>query len=226
MSEQRPGQVLRPRGPLAAGTYWRRRLLLGLVLLVVLVLLTRACGGDTTATSSATPSPTPVPSTTPSVAASVAPSVAPTVEPSPGPTPTPSVSPSAAEAVAQCQPADIQINLAVRGESYPAGSPVPFTISVATRGSAPCRLDIGSSSVQVVVLSGGDRIWARQDCDANGKATVTAAPGAPVAADVTWQGRRSAPGCPSGGVAARAGSYRTVVTVLGVSTPEVAFQLR
>lgn len=211
MSEQRPGPVLRPRGPLAAGIYWRRRVLVGLVLIALLSLLARSCGGDDPAsTTSGTPTPTPVASGTPSATPSTEPS--PTSDASPG--------------VAECRPEDIEIGLAVRGESYAAGSPVPVTISVGTRGDGPCRVDIGSSTVQVVVLSGGDRIWARQDCDDKGKEVVTVVPGAPVAADVTWQGRRSAPACPAGQDAAQPGSYRAVVTVLGVSTPEVTFRLR
>ena len=198
-----PGPLLRPRGPLSPRTYWRRRLVVGGLALVLLALLLRACtGGSTPATTptgtGATPSSSPsVRSAAPSSSASAGQSPSAGPSPSVGPSASASPSPSAAP-VAACAPGDVTLDVGTARESFPAGGPVRVTVAVGTRGAGPCTVDVGPGAVQVVVVSGSDRIWARQDCDGAGAQVVTVAPDAPVAADVTWPGRRSRPGCPAG----------------------------
>lgn len=205
--------LLRPRGPLPSGVYWRRRLVTLLGVAVVLILVFRACTGGA-GTPKAARSPSPTPSHTPSHAASHSPSA------------TPSVTPSGA--VAPCRDADLVVSAKADKQAYAAGERPVLTIGIANRGSAPCTRDVGQAARGIVVTSGNDRVWSSDDCSPGGAAqVVTLRPGAaPLTFPVRWARRRSAPGCPSGLRDVTAGTYRVVGHFGTLTSDPDTFSLR
>ena len=185
----------RPVGPEPASTYWQRRAVVATGLVLVLALgSTLLTGGDDDPdelaqaprpSASATPSPSAVPSVTPA----------------------PSASPSAAVPI--CQPEVLKVEALTDADSYAVGATPRLTLRVTNTGAAPCTRDLGQAAVELVVFSGRDRIWSSDDCAPGGpKAVTTLAPGKPVSQRVTWNGRRSRPGCEGDKEQAEPGTYR------------------
>jgi hypothetical protein len=195
----------RPLGPEPAETYWRRRALVAAALLAVLALLVWTVGslggdGDEPDRLATDPSPSaaaPDPSPSPV-------SAAPT--PDPSATATPSATPSAEVA---CEDAALDLATVADKESYGVGERPRLELRVTNTGAAPCSLDLGQAAVELIVVSGSDRIWSSDDCDPGGEAEVVPlAPGEPVSRRVTWGGKRSLPGCEGPKAQAQPGTYR------------------
>ncbi|HTL24248.1 MAG TPA: hypothetical protein VL281_09485 [Mycobacteriales bacterium] len=188
--------VLHPVGPLPASTYWRRRLVL-LVGIVVLVLLLRSCvgGGAKPVSHGSTPTPTPTASAS--------------SHPSPTATPTRAAGPLA------CPDTSLTLTAVPGTPTAPAGSTVRFTLTVRNTGSVACRRDLGGGALEVLVYSGTDRIWSSDDCSTDkGRSVQTLAAGGSLESTVSWAGKRSAAGCPKDEPVARRGTY-TVRARLG-----------
>jgi hypothetical protein len=224
---------LDPVGPHPRSVYWRRRVVTFAVLLAGLFLLTRACGSDqppdlgirTAATqtpvplvSTYTPTPTPTPTTTATQPAAAgqsgataaaatdapAPRPAATAASATGPTPTAAGKPRPTTCAAQ----DIEVTVRADAKRYAATVKPKLYISVVNKGQEPCRFDVGSKALTLVVSSGSDRIWSSDDCQGAGKSDVRLLdPGKAFAAAAQWSRVRSAPGCPKGQPAAKPGTY-------------------
>ncbi|MCW2716066.1 MAG: hypothetical protein JWN88_3113 [Frankiales bacterium] len=182
----------RPLGPEPAQTYWQRRgLLLGVVLLLltaVVVLLTRG-GDDADRLTGAAPS------SDPAANASGAPE-------------TPAA-PSGSPTSGTCAPPELQVVTASDAESYPAGGRPVLELRTTNTGPAPCTIDLGAAAVELLVVSGDDRIWSSDDCGSGGPAApTTLEPGKTVTTKVTWAARRSLPGCAGPKAPAQPGTYR------------------
>lgn len=187
----------RPVGPEPASTYWQRRAVVatGLVLVLALGSAVLTGGEDDPDQLAQAPRPTPSEAVTPS--ASAAPTGA----------ATPSASPSAAVAI--CQPEALKVEALADADSYPVGATPRLTLRVTNTGAAPCTRDLGQAAVELVVFSGRDRIWSSDDCAPGGpKDVTTLAPGKPESQRVTWNGRRSRPGCEGDKEQAEPGTYR------------------
>jgi hypothetical protein len=187
--------LLHPRGSLPGAVYWRRRLITLGVVVIVLALLLRSCGGD--GPTALAPSPGP---STPAASHPASASATPTGSPSPSTTPP--LGPCVAGALALSAKAD--------ASAYPAGRRPILTIGIANKGSVPCTRDVGQAARQILVTSGNDRIWSSDDCSpGGGSQVVTLQPGAkPTTFTVTWSRKRSRPGCPAGMQEAAPGTYR------------------
>jgi hypothetical protein len=198
--------LLHPRGPLPPGVYWRRRLLTLLAVVVVLFLLSRACGSDGDPTANLTPTspPTSRAARPPRPSASTKPRATPTRTATPSPTPSGPAAP--------CKAADLVVSARADAQAYPAGRRPVLTIGIANKGAKPCTRDVGQAARSITVTSGNDRVWSSDDCSPGGGAqVVTLQPGAaPTSFSVTWSRKRSAPGCPAGTRDADPGTYRVV----------------
>ncbi|MEX2292033.1 MAG: hypothetical protein WD794_17110 [Mycobacteriales bacterium] len=188
----------RPVGPEPSSTYWRRRAALAAVLLLLLVLLTRLLSGDDGPDSVAAPSPAPQPASPPA-----APTAVPTAQPA---VPTAGPSPPGPPI---CQPEALKIQASADRSSYRVGSSPRLSLSVENTGGGPCTRDLGQAAVELLVTSGEDRIWSSDDCAPGGAERVTTLqPRKPVVQRVTWDARRSRPGCTGGKERAEPGTYR------------------
>jgi hypothetical protein len=184
--------VLHPVGPLPASTYWRRRLVL-LVGLVVLVLLVRSCaggGGGKPVSHGSTPTPGPTATPTPTRSAS------------------PRPSPSAAAGPVVCPDGVLTLTAAPATPTAPAGTTLRFTLTVKNTGAVACRRDLSGGALEVLVYSGADRIWSSDDCSTDkGHSVQTLPAGGSLESSVSWAGKRSARGCPKDQPVARRGTY-------------------
>lgn len=183
----------RPVGPEPASTYWRRRAVLAAAAILLLALLSANLTGgedepDTVAEATATPQ------------------AAPDGESEVPPDPTPAESPLE---VAICQPEMLKIQATADHASYRVGSSPRLSLSVQNTGGGPCTRDLGQAAVELLVTSGPDRIWSSDDCAPGGAEDVTTLqPGKPVVQRVTWDARRSRPGCTGAKERAEPGTYR------------------
>jgi hypothetical protein len=192
----------RPVGPEPESTYWLRRALVAAaaVLLLVLALSLLGGDGDEPDTLAGAPTSAPSPSATPSVDPSVTPG------PSASATPSPSPSPSASAA---CAPTALEVEPTAGEDSYAVGASLRLSLSITNTGTTPCTRDLGQAQVELTVTSGRDRIWSSDDCAPGGDPdVVTLEPGEPVVQNVTWDGRRSLPGCAGEKAQAQPGTYR------------------
>ena len=185
----------RPVGPEPSPTYWQRRAVVavGVLLLLLFLLFLRAVlngsGGEQerVAASGASPSPT--------VSSSAGPSVSPQPSASPGSTP--------------CAPPALTATATTERNDYPVGGRPVLVLTVTNTGTTPCTRDLGQGAVELMVISGSDRIWSSDDCAPGGPAkSVVLAPQEESVTRLTWAGRRSQPGCAGDKAATQAGTYR------------------
>lgn len=182
----------RPVGPEPAPTYWQRRAFLAvavlLLLLLLLFLLTSSGGGqERVATSGASPSP--------NASSSAGPSGSPQPSASPGSTP--------------CDPPALTATATTERNDYPVGGRPVLVLTVTNTGTTPCTRDLGQGAVELMVVSGSDRIWSSDDCAPGGPVkSVVLAPQEESVTRLTWAGRRSQPGCAGDKAATQAGTYR------------------
>ena len=207
--------VLHPVGPLPASTYWRRRAVLGIALLVVLLLLRSCLGGD---------SPSRRTGATASPSASSSPSAAP-AKPSTGPTASPT---PAASASRPCADSELRLVVSTDEATYAVGGTPTFTMVVTNAAATPCTRDLGPTVVSFLVVSGPARQWSSDDCQpASGHKSTVLPPGrATQVAQITWSGKTSRVGCPTPRATAEAGTYQLSGTVGTLTSARVVFHFR
>ncbi|WP_432476351.1 hypothetical protein [Nocardioides sp. GXQ0305] len=193
------------RGPLPARVYWRRRLVLVLVVLGLVVGAARLMGLGADAPQADPPRATQVaadPSDEtdqPTVTADDTPSETRTAEPAPRQEKQEKnqqrdPEPVLAEPEGVCADRDVAVTPTARAPV--AGGPVTFTLELRSITSPACTWQVSPSTVTVKLTSGDDDIWSSQDCpraipteDVVLRSTV----GTEV--EVTWSGRRSDDEC-------------------------------
>ena len=201
--------LLNPIGPEPSGVYWRRRLLvLGVVLLVLLAFwffLLRGRGSSSTPSASPTPSPTAAPTGTAN--------------------PTSTASPTSGT-VPACADSAITVSIKVDGQSFPVGNPVTLTEGIKNSGDTACKRDIGAKANTVIITSGGYPVWSSDDCSPGGGSNVvTMKPGDEYQVTVTWKGELTEGKCPSNPPQAQAGSYDAKGRNGKVDSKQVTFAL-
>jgi hypothetical protein len=190
--------ALQPLGPLPASTYWRRRLVLLVGVLVVLLLLAKACGGSPKKEPLGAAGASPTPSAAASRGASAGPSAGPSA----------AASPTAPAVPQPCRDSVMQITVESDAQAYPTGGAPKLTLTVRNIGSAPCRRALGPGAIELLVFSGEDRIWSSNDCSQSKEQGIQTLPaGQARATTVQWSGKRTKPGCQTG-APAQPGTYR------------------
>jgi hypothetical protein len=196
-----------PVGPQPSKVYWRRRLVVGLVLLAVILIavliFTRPGASD---------------STTPASTSSEAPAA------DDG-----AVAEGEADAPADgsCDPANIVVEGMTDASTYAADANPLLTLSVTNTGAAECTMGVGSDVQEFIITSGEERIWSSKDCqEASEPLELPLAAGEPLTSTtpVTWNRTRSdAANCDAENVpqvAAEGASYHLNVIVNGVESAE------
>ena len=201
--------ALQPVGPLPASTYWRRRVALLILAVLLLLLGLRACDSDDDGgelrSAQASPSATPSPSPSPASA-------------SPAASPVPAVPPA-------CGDAALQVTVTADATAYKAGAAPRFTLAVTNTGTQSCRRALGPGAVELRVFSGEDRIWSSDDCQkGTGQGILTLAPDEARQLTVQWPGKRTKPGCKSGETA-QPGTYRVTARVGDIVRQGTVFRI-
>lgn len=199
-----PLHLMRPVGPLPPAVYWRRRA--GVVALVVLLLvLLSRCGGDEPEQLAQQPAPSGAPTTS-----------APAVTPLPTTTTPPAVVP--------CADQVLRVSATPGRARYPRGVRPVLRLAVRNGGTVPCTRPLGGAAVELVVLSGRDRIWSSDDCQRGGsQGPVVLRPQELRVITLAWDARRSRPGCTGTREPIEAGTYRVVGRVGTLRTAGTSF---
>lgn len=223
------------RGPLPPSVYWRRRLILMTVALVVLWGALHLLGGGgstpkatpaadlTGAIASTSPAASAGGSTTPSTGSSADPSApAMSVTPTPTPTPSPTVRPTPTGA---CPPSDIGVTPSAPNAS--AGSKVAIVLTLRTFETPACTWHVSHKTMQVKVAStGGGEVWSTVECpSAVPTSDVVVYRDSPTPVTVTWSARRSDATCSAHTAWSKPGSYSVTGVALGGVPDQATFTL-
>jgi hypothetical protein len=204
-------------GPPLRAVYRRRRLIAGVVLLVVLavafggfVALSSAMNGGQ-ASGAAAPASQPTASTSGSPAASGEPSASPTATSGDG-----------------CEQNLVVVTAATDKQVYAAGEKPLLSLTVTNNNKLPCEVNIGTSQMEYMITSGSDRIFSSKDCQAESTDLMkTIAPGKSETANFPWQRNRTVQGCePVDAKPGAGGAYYVFTARLANKTsPKAVFQL-
>lgn len=112
-----------------------------------------------------------------------------------------------------CPAGSVVLSLFSSQASYPIRQTPEFEVDVVSTARQSCSFDIGAAHVLLQISSGPVRIWTSAD-RAEGEASLVTVlhRGVPTVVPITWNGQRSAPGCPVPGTAAPRGSYTAVAS--------------
>ncbi len=199
--------------------YWRRRAVAVGLVVVVLFVLSRACGSDgDPSTLSTGGSPTPTVTTDPSPSATGQPTGQPTVQ----------ASGTSSAAVGDCPDSAIKVEAVASERVYAAEVEPTLTIKITNISGAPCRRDIGPENREILVYSGADRVWSNRDCNPQtGKRDVTLLKAAETRQfRLNWSRTRSAKGCPTPRPKVDPGTYRVSARLGTITVQGDVFSLR
>jgi len=124
-----------------------------------------------------------------------------------------------------CTPDQVRVVATADATSYPAGATAKLGMTITNVGTAACSLDAGSAALEVLVVSGSDRIWSSDDYQDAPQSRVTAlSPGEAgmLASSVEWPLQRSAEGCPQDLETALPGTYQVTARAGDISSEPLA----
>lgn len=222
--------VLHPVGPEGEGTYWRRRLVAVVVLLVVVALavlgiraLTRspedaAAQGRKIDPSQVASTLTGSPTGSPTGA---------TGTPTGDPTGSPSASPTSTGPVTPCEGAALAVTLTSDATTYGPGKTPKLVLTVRNTSETACSAEIGSATRTFVATdAAGAQVWSTADCQSSTASQVyTLEPGGSRSMSVTWSRMRSTAGCPDGQAAVEPGGYTVTGSWNGTTAAPLAVSL-
>ena len=194
---------------LPAEIYWRRRLLLLAVLILIAwlgVQLWPGAGDDERPVSA------PVPTATPS--------------PTPEPAPTDGTTTVAlASGSKVCDPESIRVTPSVP-DGQKTREPVDIDLTISSTSKRPCTFTESSSDLLVVISAGKTAIWDSTVCKgALVSDDVKLSPGWSTVVPVEWSGRGSGPACSKKEGWATPGSYKVEIGTLGGEPGKTKFIL-
>jgi hypothetical protein len=167
--------------------YRRRRLFVGAALLLVIAV---AVGGFIAVSSAITgrqPSPNGGGSAGPSQQAAPSDAASPQSA-----APTASATPTASS----CEQNLVTVTAATDKAAYAADEKPLLSLKVTNGNKVPCEVNMGTSQMEFLIISGSDRIFSSQDCQADSTDLVkTIAPGQTETANFPWLRNRTVQGC-------------------------------
>lgn len=231
--------LINPVGHESARTYWVRRLLVLVALLLVIALIVAVIKAiaappksDPVAAPVSSQTATPTPSATTSTPIASAPATsASSAEPKPSVTPTPSPKPAAPKPAAtptptplpKCDPA--KLHVAVTGPTV-VDRDDAAAISVGITNALPVECALSTKTFELRIYSGTDRIWSTLDCPAGvPDKAVRLGPAKAQQWKFSWPTKRSAAGCKLVDNL-RPGTYVATAVVEGAKPAQHVMRLR
>ncbi|WP_432506543.1 hypothetical protein [Kineococcus arenarius] len=198
--------VLHPVGPERRATYWRRRLVA--VLLLVLLGVAAALGVRALlpeASSQQAVAHLDPEQVSPTLGAGT-PSAQATATSSPSAT---TATSSAPATVQPCSRDALEVALTSEATAYGPGVTPRFVLTVRNTSETTCSAEVGSAVRSFAVLdASGEQVWSSADCQSSTSSQVyELEPGDSRSMRTTWSRQRSAAGCPDGQPVAEAGTY-------------------
>ena len=140
-------------------------------------------------------------------------STRPSPPPRSSPAPSPhhgAAGPAAARPAWACAPGAVTLRLSTQQQNwYQPGATPRFTVSAISRRPRPCRFNMGTKFVAVVITNGGRRIWSSADCAGGGGSNmIVLTRGVPAVLDLSWDRRTSSLGCSGVRQVVPAGEYQ------------------
>jgi hypothetical protein len=230
------------RGPLPSGVYWRRRLALLSILLVVFLGLGKviANGSDgssgtgdkaTQAGAATTASPTATAIATPKgdkgkqgKGKGKGKGDKASETPTPTPTPTPTV-PVLPDPTGPCSDSDVFVTTSVA--SAVGGSDITFMLNLQAGTSEACTWQVSPDTIVMKISSGPDDVWLSEECpDAIPTQDVVVRRTSVTQVPVVWKdAKRSDEGCTGRTAWALPGFYHVYTAALGGEQTDVQFEL-
>jgi hypothetical protein len=222
-----------------ADVYWRRRVSVLTGMLVVVAVVAWACSSasgkpDSRKAVRATPGPgdsmvvalpTGLSSKVPSPSPSAATPGIQRASRSPAPAASPPAKPR--HPGDPCDSKDLVIALRSGQEVFGGSAAPTFLLTVVSTGRMECTVDLGPRTLEMRVLSGGERIWSTADCVAgDGVDRQMLQRGIPYVRTVRWDRRRSGTSCSGKRPAAGPGTYVATAHAGPIKSPRVVFHLR
>lgn len=217
-------RTVRPRGPLPSRVYWRRRLVVLAVPLLLVVVVARVLTGSSDASDGSSGTATQAGA---EVQQPLGPTAGPTAQVPTGDKgqETAPPEPVLAEPEGPCSDADIVATPTL--VSATGGADVPITINLRTVESAACTWQVSPQTLTVTITSGNDFIWSTRQCPASitpQDVVVRQAVDTPVV--VTWKdAKRSDDTCSNRTDWALPGFYHVETAALGGEGTDVQFEL-
>lgn len=215
---------MRPVGTREPQVYWRRRVVALVALLVVVALVVWGVssaigalrGGDEPVADGGGTAQQPV--TDPAADA----------QPSPDPSAATGETAPAEGEVPACAAPGLVVAPTVDATSYALGSTAKVGMTITNTGTAACTMDAGSAALELLVVSGSDRIWSSDDCQTDAQSrptTVEPGDAGVLASSVEWTLVRSAAGCAQGLPELKAGTYQLTARAGEITSAPVAFEI-
>ena len=181
-----------PVGPQPPSVYWRRRLVVIGVLLLVLIFIWLLFFRGSDGGGDVGPAPEPTPTSTPT-------------ETSPE-SPTPVPSPTRTDDM--CLDSDILVEATAEFPIYPVGSTPTLSLKITNIGTVECRRDVGPGPNELAIEQSGEVLWSSDDCNPSTASDIISMKrGEEFITQLVWDGRTSAAGCPSDQPLVAAGEY-------------------
>ena len=202
----------------ASPVFRRRRLFVGAALLLVIAV---AVGGFVAVSSAINGQPSTDGGGSAGASQPAAPSDAAS---SPATSPAASATPTASS----CEQNLVTVTAATDKAAYTADETPLLSLKVTNGNKVPCQVNMGTSQMEFLIISGSDRIFSSQDCQADSTDLVkTIAPGATETANFPWQRNRTVQGCaPIEAKPGTGGAYYVFTARLANKTsPKAVFQL-
>ncbi len=217
---------LQPVGPEPPSTYWVRRVLVLIAMVLVVALLWWLFLGRSSGAPSAGGTPTPTPTPTPTVSTTPPPTTPTAPSHTATTTPSGSTTSSTSGTTPDCTNADIKVAVTTNAQSYPPAHDPMLTLTVTNTSSTTCLRDVGSAAEELTVSSGQTRVWSSDDCNPPGTSDISQLqPGQPLSVSVPWGRTFSQPGCPTGQPDAQPGTYQVTGRVGSKHSAPATFSL-
>lgn len=216
-----------PGRPPLSPVYRRRRLIAG----VVLLLLIAVAFGGFDAVSSAMSGGQPSGSQPAGAGTAAASQPADSASASPAASEDPSAtSPATSSATAGdgCEQNLVTVTAATDQQVYAPGEKPLLSLKVTNNNKVPCQVNLGTSQMEYMITSGSDRIFSSLDCQAASTDLMkTIAPGKSETANFLWQRNRTVQGCEAVEAKPGAGGAYYVFTarLANKTSPKAVFQL-
>ncbi|MFI5905905.1 hypothetical protein [Dactylosporangium sp. NPDC051541] len=200
-------------GPLPSGVYWRRRAIVGGVLVAASLMLWASCSGTGGADQQRTPAAASAGAPT-----SVEPEPSITIQvPTTGGAPadanqTQSVTSAAppSPVVPPCADADLSLVATPEQAVQFRGAHLKVTLKIKNVTDHECLRDLGPDSMELYLQVAASKVWSSDACDAaHGSKPQPMKPGIEVSFTTTWTGKATNNGCANGEVPP-AGKYELV----------------